>query len=114
MQVEVGGGLAAFDVLAPAVNVFAERVRKAEMVEMSADPARRAGRRHRFWKIGRKRPDEVDRAGNGSDPLLERANALRLHSIMELGRKLLANPSLDGVDKVLAAQSGIVPDRVGD
>ena len=42
VQIEVGLGLAALDMLAAAVDVLAEGVGEAEVGEMAADPPRRA------------------------------------------------------------------------
>src|SRR4051812_6926187 len=44
IQVQIGLGLAALDVLAPAIHMRAKRVVEAEMFEMAAQPAGRAGR----------------------------------------------------------------------
>jgi len=47
MQIEIGLRLAPRDVLLAAVDVRLEGVAKAEMIEMSANPARRTGRSDR-------------------------------------------------------------------
>ena len=101
MEVEVGRGLAARDMLAAAVDMLAERIGEAEMVEMAAKPARRARRGDRPGQA----PAEATRTkstapATAANAFLKRADALRLAPLVELGRKRLADPAFDRGDEV--------------
>src|SRR5690349_15211886 len=61
VKIEVRGGLAAFDMIAAAVDVIAESIGEAEVAEMRPNPLDRARGSDGFREGGRQGPHEIDR-----------------------------------------------------
>ena len=110
MEIEVGRGFAASYMLPAAVDVVAERVGEAEVGEMGPDPFGRARGGDRLWQLGRQRMDELDRAGDGGDSFAQGTVAMLAGTAVELGRERPADPRLDGIDELLAAEADIMLD----
>ena len=66
-----GRRLAALDMLPAAVNVIAECLCQAEMLEMAAYPAVELDEATAFGRPAGKRQDELDRADHRAQPLRE-------------------------------------------
>src|SRR4051794_25677131 len=60
-EIEVGGRLPPLDMLPAAVDMLAESLGKAEMIEVAPQPLGRARRCNCFRKLRRKPFDELDR-----------------------------------------------------
>src|SRR5256885_5942643 len=74
VQIDVRRWFAAFDMLAAAVDVRTEDIRETKMIEMRANPARRAGRSDRLRKLGRQVADELHGADDRIDTVAEGAD----------------------------------------
>ena len=113
-QIEVGLRLAACHMLAPAVDMVVECIGQAEMVEVGAQPARRARRGDRPGQIGRKRAHELDRAGDRANAFLKRADGLGLAPLVKFRRQRPAHPPFKRVEKLRPAVADELLDCVLD
>src|SRR5262245_18654671 len=100
--------------LVPAIDVVAESVGQAEMLQVTVEPACRARRCDGARQVGRQRADEIDRSDDRPDSLAQRLTAFLTKAVMELRRKLAADPLLDGRNEVLAGEPDIISERVFD
>ena len=112
VPIEVGRGLAAGHVLATAVDMVAERVGEPNMVEVTADPARRAGRDDGARQIGGQRTDKGDGTGHRIDPLRHRARILRVPRRVEACGDRAADPRLDRLAEIGAGETHEVRHRI--
>ncbi|PAV68211.1 hypothetical protein WR25_03576 [Diploscapter pachys] len=112
VPIEVGRGLAAGYVLAAAIDMVAERVGEADMVEVTADPAGRAGRDDRARQIGGQRAHEGDGTGHRIDPLRHRARILRIPRRVEACGDRAADPRLDRRAEIGAGETHEVRHRI--
>src|SRR5205085_5508309 len=105
MEIKVGRGLAAADMLAAAVNVTAKGVGEAEMSEMAGEPPGRARRSNGPRQLGRKRAHEIDRSDHRAHAFAKRADALLLAAFVEFWREGTADPLLDRGDELRPAKA---------
>ena len=83
MEIQVRRGLAPLDMLAAAVDMATESVGEADMLEVPANPARRARRGHGLRQVHRQRTHELDRAANRFDTVTKRPDAHVLDALVE-------------------------------
>ena len=89
--------------LAPAVDVVAECIVQAQMIEVSVKPARGARRGDRFGQIGRDRAHEFHGAGDRANALLERPYGLGLAPLVKFRRQRAPYPLFNGIEKLRPA-----------
>src|SRR5206468_10416373 len=108
VEVDIRSGLPALDVFAAAVDVIAESLCKAKMIEMRRNPARRARRSDRSRELRRQRPHEIDGADHRVDPLSKRSRSPLALPVVELRRERRSDACLDRVDKLPAAEPRVM------
>src|SRR3954453_2472867 len=100
--------------LASAVDVGPECIGQAEVTEMAAQPPGRARRGDRFGKFRGQRTNEVPRSDHRTNALTQRADALLLAALVELGREYAADAPLDRGDELRSGEADIMFDRFLD
>ena len=111
MEIEVGRGLAALDMLAAAVDVVAERIGQPEMGEMVRDPAVELDEATALGRSGGSDRTKSTAPATARDALAKRARSLcSLRRSWNSGGSGAADPALDRGDELRPAEADVMFD----